>query len=486
MQSRRDQVDAQSCLTARLTSALVRADPDALESPTRRDTRGLLGGLVLAALMLAGVAGWAYLSPGGSTAWRAPGSLVVDRSSGAQYLFVGGVLRPVRNAASARLFVDGAVSPVVVAGSRLAGVPRGAPIGIPDGPEVLPPADALNTGVWRACAGDGTGAPIVVDIGSPRAPARIGPDESLFVSSEGREYLLWRGQRLAMTRPWVADVLGYGAATPIEVPAAWLELLAAGPDLAPVAVAGRGSPGRVVGGREVPVGEIFSIFGSEESTAYYILLADGLAPLTTIQLQLAQAEAGSSATRPATAADLVSVPLVELPEAQHLLPARPPALVEPLAGEAACAESPGVRAVPPAPRAGTGAGAAPARGAGGGETPEAGAGGLPPSAATDDTVLDLALAPLPAAAGAAGPDDAGQLPAAVQVRAGRGALLVPDADLPAEDQQSLLIDGSGTAFPLAPDAVEALGYRIEQAVAVPRQLPLLLPRGPTLGLIQAR
>jgi hypothetical protein len=43
MQSRRDQVEAQSYLLSRLTSALLRAEPDGIEPPTKRDTRALIG-----------------------------------------------------------------------------------------------------------------------------------------------------------------------------------------------------------------------------------------------------------------------------------------------------------------------------------------------------------------------------------------------------------------------------------------------------------
>jgi type VII secretion protein EccB len=464
MQSRRDQVNAQSYLGTRLVGALVRADPDVLETPSRRDLRGLVAGIVVAGLMVVGVGGFALLSPGGSTSWRAPGSLVIDKTNGTSYLFLNGELRPVRNVASARLVAGGAVKPVVVAGSRLAHVPRGAPIGLPDGPAILPAADHLNAGVWRACAGDAAGAAVTLDIGGPPAGARVGPDEGVLVLSEGKEYLLWRGQRLLLGRPWAAGVLGYGNVTATPVPAAWLDLVPAGPDLVPVPVPRRGSPGPAIGGHPAPLGQIFSVSVADGPATYYVLLPAGLAPLTPTQLALAQAEEGTAGTRQLTPADLAAAPLAGMPEPQRSLPARPPRISEPAGGAAVCVESPGVPAAA-ANAAGQTVAAAPTVPADGLRT-----------AASDDTVLDLVLAPRPASPGRPSSSDVG-----VQVRAGGGALLVPDAALPAKDQQGLLVDGTGTAFPLTPDALKALGYQPEQAVAVPRQLALLPPRGPLLA-----
>ncbi|MCK9904850.1 type VII secretion protein EccB [Parafrankia colletiae] len=499
MQSRRDQVDAQRYLNFRLTGALVRADPDALESPTRRDVRSLVAGSVVALLMLGGVAAWAWLASGGSTAWRQPGVLIIDRSTGTRFLFLDGVLRPVRNVASARLLVDGNVKPLTVAGSRLAGVPRGAPLGVVGGPEILPDAGRLNAGVWRACAqgspdtadtaaavanwprpAGGAGDRIVVEVAGPPAAARVGRDEGLLVSSEGTDYLLWRGRRLELARPWAADVLGWGGTASVPVPAAFLELVPAGPELAPVAVPERGTPGPDIGGRPTSRGDLFAVATAAGQTAYYLLLPTGLAPLTATQFALTQAEPGTAPARRITSAELAAAPRARVAEPASLLPARPPVIVEPRGDTAAvCVETVGVPAVfarstEPAWRARV-AGATASPGAPAQPPPPAG----PASGAPTDPALALVLAPGPLPAGTPEAD----VDVDVRVQARGGALLVPDADVPVDQQQCLLVDGAGTAFPLTPDAVEALGYRLEQAIEVPRQLPLLLPRGPSLDLI---
>jgi hypothetical protein len=103
MQSRRDQVEAQTYLLSRLTGALVSADPDSPEPPTRRDSKGFVAGALVALLAAGAVAAFALFSAKGSTVWQQPGTLIVNKSNGSRYLLVQNRLRPVLNLASARL-----------------------------------------------------------------------------------------------------------------------------------------------------------------------------------------------------------------------------------------------------------------------------------------------------------------------------------------------------------------------------------------------
>jgi type VII secretion protein EccB len=456
MRSRRDQVSAQHNLASRLTSALVRAEPDLLEPPTRRDIRGLAFGVVAMLLLLAGVAVWALMSGQGSTAWREPGTLIIDNGSGSRFLLVDGVLRPVRNIASARLLTGGAVRPVVVPSSRLAGVPRGAPLGILNGPDTLPESGHLNEGVWRLCtgavpgggpaagtgtaAGPGPGAHLVLDIGGAPSPERIGDATGLLVSAGGREYLLWRGQRLRMARPWAADVLGLGAATPTAVPDTWLKLVPSGPDLAPVSVPGRGGRGRDVGGRPTRLGQLFAVATGAGSVAHYIGLTSGLAPLTATQYALTRAEAAAAPELTITPADLAAAPRADLPAPWNAMPAVAPAIRAASPRESICLET----------------------------LPDPGS-----------SALDVVLS-----AETPSPDLHGFGDTVIRVRPGGGALLMPQlrpADSrSANEQPGVLVDGSGTRYPATGDAIKALGYEPAQAVVGPWQLRSFLPSGPPL------
>src|SRR4051812_30204123 len=102
MQTRRDQLRAYRFATRRIASAMVRADPEAAEQPLRRLGRSGFAGLMIAALVVAGVAILGVLRPGGGDAWRDGRSLIVDADAMSRYVFVDGVLHPVLNYTSAR------------------------------------------------------------------------------------------------------------------------------------------------------------------------------------------------------------------------------------------------------------------------------------------------------------------------------------------------------------------------------------------------
>ena len=64
MQSKRDQVQAHMFLMGRLTSGMLRSDPDAPESPQGRTNRGVAIGVIIAILLAAGSFVIGLISPG--------------------------------------------------------------------------------------------------------------------------------------------------------------------------------------------------------------------------------------------------------------------------------------------------------------------------------------------------------------------------------------------------------------------------------------
>lgn len=155
---------------------MLLADPDAPESPLGRTTRGVLVGVVITALVAAGSLVYGLMSPGGNGAWRASGTLVVNRETGARYVYVGGRLRPVRNYASALLVGDGKLKSEDVSTSSLKGTAVGAPVGIPGAPDSVPGVQDLEKDPWQVCsvlaseAGAGTGVRAVPPAGAVRSP----------------------------------------------------------------------------------------------------------------------------------------------------------------------------------------------------------------------------------------------------------------------------------------------------------------------------
>src|SRR5205823_7995753 len=121
MQSRRDQVQAQTYVLGRLTSALVHGEPDAAETPMRRTTIGLFAGLMIAGIIIAVAAVIGLIFPAAGSTCKKPGVLIVEKETGTRYLYVSGRLHPVLNLASVRLLTQGQPTVESVSSRALAG-----------------------------------------------------------------------------------------------------------------------------------------------------------------------------------------------------------------------------------------------------------------------------------------------------------------------------------------------------------------------------
>ncbi|MFF9689998.1 type VII secretion protein EccB [Streptomyces sp. NPDC014623] len=303
MQSKRDQVQAHSFMMGRLSSGLLTADPDAPESPLGRTTRGVVFGVLVTLLIGAGATVYGLLRPGGNDGWRSDRHLVVNRETGARYLWTGtdGVLHPVRNYASARLIGGSDLATVDVATASLQGIPVGSPAGIPGAPDTLPGADRLDGGAWHMCVtgpggavpstsgavtGTGVEKPGATTLvaGAPLDSRGVGADRGVLVRGPDRtEYLVWRGSRLELDRASDArNALGYGSERPMPVSAAFLDALAPGPALKPPEVPGRGGEGPELGGEASRIGQLFKISVPGGGSTYHLLRKDGLVPLTRL------------------------------------------------------------------------------------------------------------------------------------------------------------------------------------------------------------
>ncbi|MFJ1623887.1 type VII secretion protein EccB [Streptomyces sp. NPDC088190] len=478
MQSKRDQVQAHTFVMGRLTSGMLLADPDAPESPLGRTTRGVLIGVVITALVAAGSLVYGFMSPGGNDAWRASGTLVVNRDTGARYVYVAGRLRPVRNYASALLVGEGKLKSEDVGTASLKGTPVGAPVGIPGAPDSVPGPEDLESDPWQVCsllaseAGaedsggsrNPTGAFTALVAGAPVQGRGLGAGQALVVSGPDRtRYLVWQGSRLRLDRGGNAAVsLGYGSVTPRPVSAAFLDALVQGPDLVPPAVPGRGGAGPSLGGRTSKLGQVFQSRTPGAARQYYLLRKEGLVPLTETGAALAL---GDAATRDAAyggAAPVAAVIGAAEVKARLApgtdggepvpagLPAKPPRAEPVPAGWAACAR---VR---------------PDRG--------------------DGTRVTGALVPLTTLppASAASPENvaAACLPVdATAVRPGHGALVKAlGAGGTDVGSTTYFVADNGVKYRLLSQAAQkALGYDGAAAQALPSPILAMLPSGPDLS-----
>ena len=475
MQSQRDQVQAHQFVMNRLTSSIMRVEPDSPRTPTSRTLRGSLGGLGLAALIGIGATVFGLLDPGGSSSWAKNGTLVVAKDSGADYLYMNGELHPVLNEASARLLAGSQMTVSDVTSAALVGAPLGAPVGIVGAPASLPTAAQLTDAPWLACASRETSATgavtplltVAVGQGSD-APGslpgtQLGSGQGLLVQTpDGTDYLLWRGERLRVdTSAGVLTALGYDGTTPYPVSATFVDSLPAGQDLAPPTVAGLGDAGPELADQPTRYGQLFT----GPAGAHYVLAESGLEPVTATEYALllgdpqiqVKAYGGQAVVAQPVGAQDVQEHLTAVVPSQ--LPEQPPTLVSADSGQTVCAET------------------------------------LVDSAAPSYAVALLPTGSVTGYAPALEPGDQAACDGAdlVLVPSGLGAL-VRGVSGGGVGTTEYLVTDSGVKYPLASASVAAtLGYSAAPA-SVPTSLLALLPTGPSLdpaliasgGVVQAQ
>ncbi len=289
MQSRRDQVQAHMFVMGRLTSSMLRADPDAPESPQGRTNRGVVIGVLIAVLLSAGAFVLGLLKPGTKDSWQASGTLVVNKDTGSRYLYLGGRLRPVRNYSSARLLMGADMKVSMVGSASLRDTPHGAPVGIDGAPDALPGAGDLDAGPWQVCSGTGSGSTgTTLAVGARSDAPGLPATQALLVTGPDKaDYLVWRGSKLLLfANSNAREALGYGSTPRTAVSAAFLNSLPSGPDLDPPPVTDKGAAGPSLGGRSTRIGEVFRVTVPGAAERYYLLEREGLTPLTATSAAL--------------------------------------------------------------------------------------------------------------------------------------------------------------------------------------------------------
>ncbi|MEU3862020.1 type VII secretion protein EccB [Streptomyces sp. NPDC028722] len=313
MQSRRDHVHAYQFATGRLAAALVTGEPATGEPPARRSVLGVILGVLLAVLACAGFAVYGLLKPGGNTAWAKPNAIVVEKETGTRFLYVDGVLHPVANYASALLGAaggGGGTSVHTVSRNSLAGVRRGAQIGIPAAPDSVPEATALLTGDWTRCLTPGRNKGETLDFAPGDRPAARAPvtgRRALLRAADGTQYLLWNGVRYRLGGRSTLIALQLDGLDPLPVPGDWLAALPAGPTVGAADVPGRGGRGPRVGDRPARIGDVFTSGADGKGAAqFYVLRSDGLAALTRTEFQLLATSKGAAEPREVTPRDIAA------------------------------------------------------------------------------------------------------------------------------------------------------------------------------------
>ncbi|GIF11754.1 type VII secretion protein EccB [Actinoplanes teichomyceticus] len=358
MASRRDQLQSYQFRNQRVVSAFVMRETDPAQSPLRRGAGALFAGLMVAVLIAAGFGVYGLLTRVGDNRWRSDGSVVVERESGASFVYLGGRLNPALNLTSAKL-AAGRQNPAVhrIAAKALAGVPRGVTIGIPNAPASLPAAGQRVGLPWAMCAAPGGDPASALLVGSPGpAGAALGERGLLVSDPRGDDIqLVWHGFRHRIRDPAVTLPALFGAAEATPVGVAWSNALPAGADIAAVPVPNRGDPSRRVDGFDN--GDVLAVQVGAGRTQFYLVLDDGLRAVTALQQTVLNAAFPARPT-PVPVAVISGNPQVK-PPAGNAVAAPPevaPQLAALAAGTTACAVT-RTAAEPPAIIVGGAAGA---------------------------------------------------------------------------------------------------------------------------------
>jgi type VII secretion protein EccB len=290
MQTRREQVRAYRFINRRIMSALLSGDPESTELPMRRLGLAIFGSTMLAAIIFAAVGVYALYNPGGGQ--LETDTLVIERETGARYVYMGGRLHPLLNFTSGRLIL-GQAEPRQATMSRnsLLSVPRGRTLGIEGVPDALPAPSALLGLPWSVCSTAASG-------GRPTTHLAVGrrfaggvsvDDVSMLVESGGTQYLIWRHHRLRLQDSGVRAALEISSARPMAVGDAVLNAITAGPDLKPPQIRDKGKDsGLKIDGKPANVGDVF-----RSGNEHYVLLTDGLVPISVVTARLLNASGGN-------------------------------------------------------------------------------------------------------------------------------------------------------------------------------------------------
>jgi len=279
MRSRRELVQAHRFVTRRIVAALLHGEPEAPEPPMRRLILSVVGSVLVAAIVFAGVGVYGLLFPGGRN--PSQNTLIIERETGAKYVYLQGRLHPVLNFTSARLILANSNPPIQTMSSRsLLNVPRGRPVGIPNAPDTLPPRADLLELPWSVCsaqrsAGSADAATHVFVGSLPGGGAPLGDVGLLVATGPDRIFLLWHEHRLRVRGNTVLAALEWTSVAPFTVGEAFLNAVPPGPDLTPANVVGTGRPWtKTIAGRAANIGDVY-----RAGRQFYLLHNEGLSPV---------------------------------------------------------------------------------------------------------------------------------------------------------------------------------------------------------------
>ncbi len=291
MPSRQDQLHSYQFMVQRVVSALVLRETDPPQSPFRRAATAALASVLVAVVVAAGFGVYGVFTNRGDRSWRTNGAVIVEKGTGAVYVWRENKLHPALNLTSAYL-ASSETKPqkFEVSAKSLQGVPWGLTVGVPFLPDTLPNPKELIGMPWSVCSLPGNGSPISV-VAAGDLPAMGGrtvmENEAILVKSATKTgapsdtYLLWRGM-LYEASATEANNIAPGV-QPTIVSAAFINGLPKGQPLEALTIIGKGSQWAKYPAWKV--GEVIQVTSFSEYR-YVVVRANDLAWVNEFQAAL--------------------------------------------------------------------------------------------------------------------------------------------------------------------------------------------------------
>lgn len=345
--STRLQVSGHMFFARRAVLAMTRRRVRMEAEPGRRQSMAVVAGLTLTAVLCLGALFWSFVRPAGSVG---SARILADQNSGALYVRVGETLYPALNLSSARLIVGEPSTPDRVRRSEIDTRPRGPLVGIAGAPQDMAVSSPSHSS-WLVCdevsKAFGVGAPepvrVTVIDGQPELGARrrvLGAEDALVRRYGDQVWLIRDGRRSLINAGARAVLLALGLgedalASARPMSRALFDAVAVGPELSVPVVPGAGSMARFADAPG-PVGTVIATPQVGGQTAYSLVLADGVQPVSPVAAQVLL-NAGPVG---ASAAVVAGTVLAKLPVVKSLdlsaFPATPPRVVDSQLNAAAC------------------------------------------------------------------------------------------------------------------------------------------------------
>jgi type VII secretion protein EccB len=291
MPSRQDQLHSYQFSVQRVVSALVLRETDPPQSPFRRVATAALASVLVAVVIAAGFGVYGVFTNKGDRSWNTEGAVIIEKGTGAVFVFRDNKLHPALNLASALLASSSPKPPrFEVSAKSLQGVAWGPTVGVPFLPDSLPDPGTLVGLPWSVCSVSVDNKPTsVVSLGGQAGSAGrpVPSDEAIMVRAAGNTtsaadtYMLWRG-RLYEAKGSLASLVA-PSVQPTPVPLAFLKGVTKGQPLEPPAIGAMGKPwARNIAWK---VGDVLTVSGFSDDR-YVVVREQGLAWVTQFQAAL--------------------------------------------------------------------------------------------------------------------------------------------------------------------------------------------------------